>query len=635
MDLNPFKVTSDRAEENGNLVRVFLNRKRLHGNKKALRYKVHGAYTGYYTWNQWLRHARETALALHGVGVRKGDPVGILSENCPEWTFADLGILSLGAVTVPIYPTASLEEIRYIIEHARLKALFVSTEEQYRKIEGFKSRFLPAGIILFKPGGLRDVPSLESFREAGRRYELSHADLYEQSVRDVGPDDLATIIYTSGTTGAPKGVMLTHRNFIANYQGSRQRIRIHDKDLVLSCLPLSHVFERLAGYYYPAAYGASIAYAESLATVAEDIRKVCPTIMMAVPRFYEKTYARIFEEVQKAPGWKQRLFHWAVRRGTRTAQMKIRGRRVPLGLAFSNGLAKALVFGKIKQAMGGRIRFFISGGAPLSKELARFFYAADILILEGYGLTETSPVIAVNAVDDFKFGTVGKPIPGIRVKIADDGEILTSGPCVMKGYYNDPHATAECIRDGWFHTGDIGLFDEDGFLHITDRKKDIIVTAGGKNVSPQNIEVRILADPLFTQALVHGDKRPYLCALLVPERQAVLRYAREKKIGAASGNVSGDTSPDTSYEQLLEHHEIQSWIRERLRARMEGLASFETVKAFILLAQEFTPAAGEMTPTLKIKRRVIMKKYQREMDELYRKTDHAWGKKPLPPPPAF
>lgn len=604
---------ADCIEENGNLVQVLRCRAAFFGSKKALIYKVHGAYTASHSWRDWLQAARETALALHRLGIRKGDHVGILAENCPEWTFADLGILSLGAVTVPIYPTASLEDTGYIIRHADLKALFVSTEEQYRKIEGFRQKFLPSGIILFASGSSRDVPTLESFREMGRDYELIHADLYDQCVKNVGPDDLATLIYTSGTTGAPKGVMLTHRNFIANFQGSFQRIQINDRDTALSFLPLSHVFERLAGYYYQAAYGASIAYAESFMTVAEDMRKVRPTIMAAVPRFYEKTYMRIHEEVRKLPAWKQRLFNWAVRVGTRVAQMKMRGQVISFWLGFYRQIAKMLVFNKIKQAMGGRIRFFISGGAPLSKDLGLFFYAADILILEGYGLTETSPVITVNAIDDLKFGTVGKPIAGVRVKIAEDGEILTAGPCVMKGYYQNPQATAECIKDGWFHTGDIGHFDEEGFLHITDRKKDIIVTAGGKNVSPQNIEGRILADRLFLQAIVLGDKRPYLCALIVPRKQEVLGHAQEKQLG------------ELSYERLLDHPEIQAWVRERIQARMKGLASYETVKGFILLPQEFTLDAGEMTPSLKIKRRVVMKEYQKAIDELYRRTDQEWA----------
>ncbi len=614
----PFKRSefpSDCVEENGNLPQVFLQRAAFFSKKVALRYKTREGYSGVCTWQEWMKIVRETAMGLHSLGIRKGDHVGILAENSPEWTFADLAILSLGAVTVPIYPTASLEDTRHIIDHADLKALFVSTEEQYRKIEGFRARFLPAGIILFNPGGVRDVPTLETSRETGRSHDLNHGDLYDQCVKSVGPDDLATIIYTSGTTGAPKGVMLTHRNFIANYQGSFQRVQIDDRDSVLSFLPLSHVFERLAGYYFQAAYGVSIAYAESFMTVAEDIRKVKPTIVVAVPRFYEKTYTRILEEVQKAPAWKQRLFNWAVRIGTKTAQMKLREQSVPLWLAFYNWIAKGVVFNKIKRAMGGRIRFFISGGAPLSKDLARFFFAADIMILEGYGLTETSPVIAVNALDDFKFGTVGKPISGIRVKIADDGEILTQGPCVMQGYYRNPHATAECIKDGWFYTGDIGHFDDEGFLHITDRKKDIIVTAGGKNVSPQNIEGRILSDSLFSQALVLGDKRPYLCALLVPNKQEILHFAEQHRVS------------DLPYEKLMEHIGIQSWVRERLEKRMEGLASFETVRAFILLPHEFTLVAGEMTPTLKIKRRVVMKEHHKAIDELYRKTDAVWASK--------
>lgn len=602
----------DRVEESGNLVQIFLSRAAVFGHRKALAYKVRGEYTGSYSWQEWMKVVRETAMALHLLGIRKGDCVGILAENGPEWTFADLGTLSLGAVTVPIYPTASMKDIRHIIDHAELKALFVSTEEQYRKIEGFRSRLLPGGVVVFHPGGLTGVRSLDEFRELGRCHDLAHGGFYEQCVRSVGPDDLATLIYTSGTTGAPKGVMLTHRNFIANFHGSFQRVQISDRDTALSFLPLSHVFERLGGYYFLAAYGVTIAYAESPLSVAEDVLKAKPTLMVAVPRFYEKVRARILEEVQRAPAWKRRLFQWAVRIGAKTAQLRMRGHPVPAGLAFRNALAKKLVFSKIRRSLGGRLRFFISGGAPLSRELARFFYAADLMILEGYGLTESSPVIAVNSLDDFKFGTVGKPIGGVRVKIAEDGEILTQGPCVMKGYYRDPQATAACIKDGWLYTGDIGHFDDEGFLHITDRKKDIIVTAGGKNVSPQNVEGRILGDTLFLQAVVLGDKRPCLCALLVPDRQKVLRYAEEKRLG------------DLAYEELLDHPEVRAWAGERLQRRMEGLAHFEIVKAFLLLPQEFTLAAGQVTPTLKVRRRVVMKEFQGAIDELYRRTDLEW-----------
>ena len=418
MSVKPACFPPDNVEESGNIPQVFLQRASLFSSRVALRFKVKGAYSGCYSWREWMSIVRETALALYSIGVRKGDPVGILSENRAEWTFADLGIMSLGAVTVPIYPTSSAEDVRYILEHTGLKAIFVSAEELFQKIAGCRASFLSSGIICFSEIGGEGVVSLSDFRKAGERLGREHPGLYDDCVRAVAGDDLATIIYTSGTTGAPKGVMLTHRNLIANYQGSWQRIRIDEKDSVLSFLPLSHIFERLAGYYYQAAYGVSIAYAESFVTVAEDIRKIRPTIVVAVPRFYEKIYARIMEEVKKAPAWKQRLFGWAVRIGTRNAQMKLRSQKRPLWLVFYNHVAKLLFFNKLKRAMGGRLRFFISGGAPLSKDLARFFYAADILILEGYGLTETSPVIAVNSVDDVKFGSVGKPISGIRVKVA-------------------------------------------------------------------------------------------------------------------------------------------------------------------------------------------------------------------------
>lgn len=621
MTLKRPEFPSDHVEENGNLLQVFLHRARFFGSKKALFYKIDGEYTGSYTWCEWMERAREVTLALYALGIRKGDPVGILAENCPEWTFADLGILGLGAVTVPIYPTLSTEDIRYIIDHAGLKALFVATPEQHEKVRALSSEFLPGGLVVFFADGSFARQSLASFREKGRDYGLNHAELYEQCVKNIGADDLATIIYTSGTTGAPKGVMLTHRNFIANYQGAFQYIQISDKDSVVSFLPLSHVFERLAGYYYQAAYGVAIYYAENFTTVADDIRKVRPTIVVAVPRFYEKMHARILEQIQKASPLRQKFVRWAIRIGTRVVQMEMRKQRVPFWLAGYHRIAKGFVFRKIRQAMGGRIRFFISGGAPLPKDLARFFYAADILILEGYGLTETSPVIAVNSPVDLKIGTVGKVIPGVRVKIAPDGEILTSGPCVMKGYYKNEAATADCIKDGWLHTGDIGTFDSEGFLKITDRKKDIIVLSGGKNVAPQNVEGRILGDSLFLQAVVLGDKRPYLCALIVPQKNEVLQFA------AGAGLTS------MAYEALLKHQEVIAWVRKRLDAAMDGLASYETVKAFILLPQEFSQAAGEMTPTMKIKRRVVMKAYGQAIDALYRNTDQEWSARKNPAPP--
>lgn len=613
MPFKPAAFPSDSVEENGNLPQVFLKRALLFPAKVALRFKINGSFSGAFTWREWMQGVRETAMALSSMGVKKGDIVCILSENRPEWTFADLAILSLGAVVVPLYPASSSQDIAFILDQTRPKAIFVSNEDLFLKIQGCVDLFLDKGIVGFAMEGREGVQAMTSFRATGAQFDREHPDLYEACLKAVGADDLATIIYTSGTTGAPKGVMLTHRNLIANYQGAWQRIQIDESDSVLSFLPLSHAFERLAGYYYQAAYGVTIAYAENLATVPEDILKIRPTIVVAVPRFYEKIHARIMEVVRNWPAWKQSLFDWAVLVGNRNARLKIRGAKRSFWLLFFAWTAKLFVFNKLKRSLGGRLRFFISGGAPLSKELAHFFYAADILILEGYGLTETSPVIAVNAVDDFKFGSVGKPIPGIRVKIAPDGEILTAGSCVMKGYYKNEKATLEFLRDGWFHTGDIGYFDHEGFLHITDRKKDIIITAGGKNVSPQNIEARMLADALFVQAVVLGDRRPYLCALIVPNKDEILRHARDKHLA------------NCSYEELLKHPMIHGWVGARIQARMEGLASFETVKAFILLGREFSTTSGHMTQTQKIKRRVVMKEYQLAIDELYRKTDQEWN----------
>lgn len=562
-----------------------------------------------------MRNVRDTALGLHALGIRKGDSVGILSGNCPEWTFADLGILSLGAVTVPIYPTASPDDTRHIISHAHLKAIFISTGSVFLTVRPFLAGLSAGRIILFCPGTTAGVLSLRDLMAKGRDVELNQGRVYESCVESVGPDDLATIIYTSGTTGPPKGVMLTHRNFISNYQGGYHRIQILETDSVLSFLPLSHVFERLVGYYFMAANGAVIWYAENMTTVADDILKVRPTVMIAVPRFFEKTYARILEEVRKAPAWRQAVFHWALRVGTRVSHQKIRGRKVPARLAVLLAAARVLVLNRLKNALGGRLRFFISGGAPLSRDLARFFHAADVLILEGYGLTETSPVISVNAVGDCRFGTVGKPIGNVQIRIAEDGEILTAGPCVMRGYFEDPGATAAIVRDGWLYTGDIGYMDEEGFLHITDRKKDIIVTAGGKNIAPQNIERALLADGLFSQVVVIGDKRPYLCALIVLSREALEDEA--KKIGLR----------DLPYEDLMKSLEIRDRVRMRMERCQAGLAPYERIKAFEILPGEFTVGAGELTATLKVRRQAVIAKYQLLIDDLYRRTDAEWTQK--------
>lgn len=595
------------AEENLSLPQIFRLRAEQYGNRPALLSKNNPRreYESI-SWQEWAQHAKACALGLFSLGVRRQDKVAILSENRPEWVYTDMGTLSLGAVLVPIYPTSSPEEIVYILQNAEVEVLIVSSAEQLERVWNAASRVEKLRwIICMEPLSRQDARliSYAGLLERGKNAQGLEKDLYEKCVESGDPDDVATLIYTSGTTGPPKGVMLTHRNFVSNYLGAHPIIRITEKDTALSFLPLCHVFERLAGYYFMAFHGAVIAYAENMQTVPENIQEIRPTVCAAVPRFYEKVHARILEKVEAGPARKKTIFYWAVEIGRKRSQLIFLKQGIPPLLSFQYALAKLIVFNQIKRKMGGRLRFFISGGAPLSRELAEFFFAADVLILEGYGLTETSPVIAVNSEDDFCFGTVGKPLQNAETKIAEDGEIITRGPCVMKGYYRNPEATAEAIQDGWFHTGDIGEF-QNGYLKITDRKKDIIATSGGKKVSPQNIEGLIGADNLFLQTVIVGDKRNYLVALVVLSRALVETFAKEQGLSS-------------NYSDLLKNPAVFAWAEKRLRARTEGLASYEQIKYFALLEKEFTQEAGELTPTLKYKRRFIMEKYKDVIDALY------------------
>ncbi|MBI2166619.1 MAG: long-chain fatty acid--CoA ligase [Candidatus Omnitrophica bacterium] len=579
----------------------------------ALWFKREGFYRSL-SWQEFSERVKAVALALDSLSVGRGDRIGILSENRPEWAFADLGTLSLGAVTVPIYPTSSVKECHYVLTHAETSILFVSNDGQFEKVlpllkEGKLRVLIAFDRLDLREGEVHGVMDFRDFLERGRRSHLNNPKHYEERCRGISREDLATLIYTSGTTGPPKGVMLTHGNFLSNCEGGLEALPIQEKERSLSFLPLSHVFERMAGYYFMMLNGASIAYAESMQTVPENLLEVRPTVAAAVPRLYEKMYARILETVQAAPRGKQRLFHWAIKIGTRAGVFRSERRPLPVFLRLQFALAQRLVFDKIKKKLGGRIRFFISGGAPLAKELAEFFYSAGVLILEGYGLTETSPVISVNRLDRFKFGTVGLPLSNVEVKIASDGEILTRGPHVMKGYFKNPEATAEVLRDGWFYTGDLGEIDSGGFLKITGRKKDIIVTAGGKNISPQNIENEILSDPLFTQAVVLGDRKPYLVALLVLNRTEAEHLAQAEKLQRPA------------WEDLLGHEAFQAVVARRLAERTKDFASYEQIKYFHLLPRELSLDEGEVTPTLKVKRRVVMERYRNEIETLYRQGE--------------
>jgi long-chain acyl-CoA synthetase len=579
---------------------------RFSSKRAAFQYKAGGAWHDI-THQQLLQRVRQTALGLLELGVRPGDRVGILSANRPEWAVADYACLTARCVDVPVYPTLPAKQAAYVLRDSGAVAVFVSDRSQYEKVAETRAE-APAlrHVILFD--GAAEAPGVRTLQEVqalGAAAEAKHRT-YQKEALAVRPDDLATLIYTSGTTGDPKGVMLTHGNFVSNVLAALQVLHIGPDDSALSLLPLSHSFERMAGHYTMFHAGVTVAYAESLDTVAANMLEVRPTVTLAVPRLYEKIYARVLENALSGGGLKRRIFFWATRNAEAWADLVLAGRPVPGGLALKKRVADKLVFSKLRARTGGRIRFFVSGGAPLSADIAKFFYAAGMPILEGYGLSETSPVITVSSYEAPRMGAVGKPIPGVEVKIAADGEILCRGPNVMKGYFNKPEATREVIdADGWFHTGDIGELDADGYLRITDRKKDIIVTAGGKNIAPQPIENAVKTNKFVLNAVMIGDKRKFPLMLVVPNPDAVTAWARERGL------------PTTDYDALLAHSDVAAKVEREIMGNLRDLASYETPKKFVLLKDDFTIESGELTPTLKVKRRVVEKKYASEIEAAY------------------
>jgi long-chain acyl-CoA synthetase len=572
----------------------------------ALQYRKDGAYRPI-SHAEVVERVRRVARGLSSLGIRRGDRVAILSENRPEWAIADFACLTGGMADVPIYPTLPAEQIAYILKDSGATAIFVSNQAQAEKIRQIRTQ-LPALKAVI---GFDEVPGLTNMSIA----ELEKRGLdgenresiatYREDALTVKPDDVATIIYTSGTTGEPKGVMLTHDNIFSNVQAARTAIPFEGEDTALSFLPLSHIFERMGGHYLMWATGTSIAYAESIDTVPVNLQEVKPTIVLSVPRLYEKMYARVLETALTGGFVKKKIFFWARGVADRWASERLAGRTPGGMLAWQYGIAQKLVFSKLKARTGGRLRYFVSGGAPLAPEINKFFYAAGLEILEGYGLTETSPVIAVNTPENFRIGTVGKPIDGVEVKIAADGEILTRGPHVMKGYYNKPEATREALDpDGWFHTGDIGEIS-DGFLAITDRKKDIIVTAGGKNIAPQPLENKVKTNKYVSQAVMIGDKRKFPSMLVVPNFDQLERWATKRNIIW------------TDRAQLLRMPTIQAKMEREVARELEGAAHFEVPKKVGLLEHDFSIESGELTPTQKVKRRVIDKNYKSLIDSLY------------------
>jgi long-chain acyl-CoA synthetase len=558
-------------------------------------------------YGELAEQVQDFSLGLLELGVTPGDRVAILSENRPEWAIADYACLAARCTDVPIYPTLPAKQAEYILRDSGSVAVLVSSAAQLEKVLAVRDR-LPAirhVIALDHQAPERGVLAWNEVLARGRDARQRYPDWRPAALR-IAPEDLATIIYTSGTTGDPKGVMLTHGNIASNVSICVQLFSFSDADECLSFLPLSHIFERMFGHYSMFHAGVVINYAESIDTVPADMQDRRPTVMASVPRLYEKIYSRVLDSVRASSVPRQRIFRWARRVGDEWAERTLDGRPIRVGLALRRRVADRMVFAKLRARTGGRIRFFISGGAPLSAEIAGFFYAAGMPVLEGYGLTETSPVIAVNTFEHQKLGTVGPPIPGVEVRIAPDGEILVRGPNIMRGYYRKPEATADALdAEGWFHTGDIGVIDAEGYLRITDRKKDLIVTAAGKNIAPQPIENLARTSRYVANAVMLGDRRPFPIMLVVPNADVLRDWGARH--GVAEETVEG----------LLGRAEVRGAIEREVRKTLRDLAQFEMPKKFLLVARDFSVEAGELTPTLKVRRRIVEERHRAAIEALY------------------
>jgi long-chain acyl-CoA synthetase len=548
---------------------------------------------------------RDLSLGLSALGMSRGDRVALLSENRPEWLLSDLATQAAGAVTIPIYPTLSDEQVAFILRDSGAAIAIASTPLQVEKLLAARPHVpdLTAIVVMEATAGDAD----RTFDEVA---QLGHSRIvdgwgvareFHDRARSVQADDLATIIYTSGTTGEPKGVMLTHGNLMANIAGVRAVLDLGPEDVGLSFLPLCHAFERLVAYFY-LVHGVSIVFAESFNTIARDLQMVRPTVTTGVPRVFEKLHDRVIAKGLEASGLKRRIFQRAVQLASVRGRLLESGRPLSPWLRLQAAVADRLVYRRVREVMGGRLRFAVSGGAPLRPEIGRFFFGVGIPLIEGYGLTETAPVLTVMPLDAIRFGTVGRPLPNVELRIADDGEVLARGPNVMVGYFGRPDETAQVLRDGWFHTGDVGSVDEDGYLRITDRKKELIVTSGGKNIAPQPIEGALRAHPLIAEAVVIGEQRAFLALLIVPD------------LAALQGRF-----PDARDAASLQgRQEITAAFQEAVDAINARLAQFERIRRFALLPREFSIEAGELTPTLKVKRRVVEERYRDQIEGLYR-----------------
>ncbi len=600
------------AEIEQSIPQKFFDRAREHPDLVLFHNKEQGQWRRI-SWKEAASVIREIANGLISLGLQVDDKVSILGENRLEWLYADFGIISTGGVTAAIYPSNLPDEVEYIVNHSEAKFIFVSNWGQLRKIEGRETRMkgLKKVILFDKIDNYpEDALSLEQLRELGRKYGKEHPEELDARVKSLTPEHLLTLIYTSGTTGPPKGTMLSHGNIIWVYHALenvfQQVLDIGQDDLHLSYLPYAHAMERIGGIYFGVFRGLQIAIAEGIDKLTTNIVETKPTLLLGAPRVYEKIYSGILKRMEQESPLKKKIFRWALGIGKAASKYRFNKLPMPLMLRPKFFLANLLVFRSIKQRFGGRLKFMVSAAAPISPEILDFFSGLDIMVLEGWGMTETSAPSTITRPGLLKIGTVGRPLKGVEVKIAEDGEILVRGGNIFKGYFKDPAQTAEGFEpDGFFHTGDIGEIDADGCLKITDRKKDLIITAGGKNISPQNIENLMKTDIYISEFLAYGDSKKFLVALVTLDEEAVIAWAKER----------GMQYKD--FAELSRKPEVQKLIESRVAELNKRLPSYSTIKRIKILPNQFTQEAGEITPTLKLKRKVVNRKYSQLIESMY------------------
>jgi long-chain acyl-CoA synthetase len=581
------------------------------GDRVAMRKKELGLWHDI-TWNDYDRNVTHVAYGLMSMGLQKGDCAAIIGDNCPEWVYADLGIQCCGAATAGVYSTNAWQQVAYVVTNSDSKFFFVENEEQLDKWFHFRDRAPRLEkIIVWDTEGLRQfkdpmVMTFVDLLELGAKAAQENPDMLDQRIREIGPEDLSVLIYTSGTTGPPKGAMLTHRNCVWMGKALTSNNPMYDNDAIMSFLPLCHIFEQLFTVLAHSDLGYVVNFIESMDTITDNMVEISPTVGHAVPRIWEKYYSAIMIRMADATWFKRLIFNWGLNIGQKRASLMMEFKPVPAVLEMQYKLAHFTVFRKLKERLGfDRIRVAYSGAAPIAPEILHFFHSIGVNLVEGYGQTEGTGVTTTSTIGKVKFGTVGEPLEGVQIKIADDGEILVKSPGVFKGYFKNPEATAETIVDGWLHSGDVGTIDEDGYLTITDRKKDIIVTAGGKNITPQYIENKLKASLYINDAVVIGDKRKYLSCLIMIDEDNVVKYAQDNKIQFST------------YKDLAQNPEINLLVERELKRLNEALSRVEQVKKFSILPKKLYEEDGEMTPTMKVKRKFINEAFADLIEAMY------------------